>query len=284
MSILVFGKTGQLATELQRQATVTAFGRAEVDLGDPAAIRSAIESTRPEVVINAAAYTAVDKAEEEEALANRINSEAPGVMARTCAAAGIPFLHVSTDYVFEGSGTRPWHETDPVSPQNAYGRSKLAGEDAVRAAGGAHVILRTSWVFSAHGVNFVKTMLRLAETRDMLTVIDDQIGGPTPAADIARALLTVARAMTNGQRGGTYHFAGAPETSWAGFAQEIFKQAGKNVQVTPIPTTDYPRQPAQRPLNSRLDCSAIETDFGITAPDWRTGLAQVLAELKESKA
>lgn len=281
--ILVFGKSGQVATELQRQADVVALGRDEADLSDPAACAAVIFDKQPLVVINAAAYTAVDKAEEEEALATVINAETPGVMARVCAGLEVPFLHVSTDYVFEGSGEIAWKEDDPVAPPNAYGRSKLAGEQAVLAAGGNSAILRTSWVFSAHGNNFVKTMLRLAGTHDALNVVDDQIGGPTPAAQIAAALLKMAEAMRQGQQGGVYHFAGKPETSWAEFAEEIFRQADKDITVTGIPTSDYPT-PAKRPLNSRLDCSRIKRDFGIDAPDWKDGLAQVLSDLKVSTA
>ena len=272
--ILVFGKTGQVATELQRQADVVALGRDQADLSDPQACAQAILDSNARVVINAAAYTAVDKAEDEEALATVINGDAPGAMARACADKGIPFLHVSTDYVFAGDGEAPWVDTDPVAPPNAYGRSKLAGEQAVLAAGGNAAILRTSWVFSAHGNNFVKTMLRLAETRDALSVVNDQIGGPTPADKIAEALLTMAAAMQAGQRGGVYHFAGKPDTSWADFAEEIFAQAGKSVVVTGIPSADYPT-PATRPLNSRMDCSKLETDFGIKAPDWKAGVARV---------
>ena len=279
--ILVFGKTGQVATELQLQADVMAVGRDQADLSDPAACARVILESDASVVINEAAYTAVDRAEEEEALATVVNGEAPGVMARACAEKGIPFLHVSTDYVFAGDGVSPWVETDPVAPQNAYGRSKLAGEQAVLAAGGNSAILRTSWVYSSHGNNFVKTMLRLAETRDALSVVNDQIGGPTPADKIAEALLTMAEAVQNGQQGGVYHFAGKPDCSWADFATEIFKQAGKAVSVTGIPSTDYPT-PAKRPLNSRMDCSKLEADFGIIAPDWKAGVARVLEELKVS--
>ena len=276
--ILVFGKTGQVATELQRQADVTALGRDEADLSNPEACAAAIRDHVPSVVINAAAYTAVDKAEDDEALAHAINAEAPGMMARACTAQNIPFLHVSTDYVFEGSGEAPWRPTDPVAPQNAYGRTKLAGEKAVQAAGGNTSILRTSWVFSAHGNNFVKTMLRLSETRDHLTVVADQIGGPTPARAIAAALLTMAEAMKRGQGGGIYHLAGQPPTSWACFARETFDLAGCAVTVEDIPTSAYPT-PAARPLNSRLDCSSLTADFGITPPDWRAELKTVIAEL-----
>lgn len=226
MTILVFGQTGQVARELQAQADVLALGRDQADLSDPALCAEAIHRAKPDVVINAAAYTAVDRAEQEEALATVVNGESPGAMARTCADLGIPFLHVSTDYVFDGSGSEPWRESDPVAPQNAYGRSKLAGEEAVRAAGGAHAILRTSWVFSAHGANFVKTMLRLSETRDALNVVDDQIGGPTPADAIAAALLEMAAQMQASKAGGTYHFSGYPAVSWADFAREIFRKRG----------------------------------------------------------
>lgn len=276
--ILVFGKTGQVAVELQRQAEVVALGRDHADLSDPASCAAAIRAHQPKVVINAAAYTAVDKAEEDEALATVINGEAPAAMAKACADLGIPFLHISTDYVFDGSSEAAWTTGDAVSPLNAYGRSKLAGEQAIAAAGGNWAILRTSWVFSAHGANFVKTMLRLAETRDALSVVADQVGGPTPAAGIAEALLIMAKAMQSGQGGGMYHYAGTPDTSWAGFARETFSQAGRAVKVTDIATSDYPT-PAKRPLNSRLDCRDIETDFRVKQPDWRQGLADVLKEL-----
>ena len=246
-----------------------------------------IADLKPSVVINAAAYTAVDKAEEEEALAQTINAASPGAMAGACTHLDIPFLHVSTDYVFDGTGTQAWQETDPVSPQNAYGRTKLAGEQAVRSTGACHIILRTAWVFSAHGANFVETMLRLSETRDALRVVEDQIGGPTPAADIAATLLFLADHMRDGgmydgapsgATGGTYHYAGTPHTSWAGFARAIFDEAGRDVTVTGIPSSDYPT-PATRPLNSRLDCAKLAADFGIKPADWKAGLAAVLKDL-----
>jgi dTDP-4-dehydrorhamnose reductase len=282
MTLLVFGKTGQVATELQRQGDVTALGRAQADLSDPAACAAAILAANPSAVINAAAYTAVDRAEEEEVLATVINGESPGAMAHVCAGLGIPLVHISTDYVFDGRGETPWRPSDTPAPLGAYGRSKLAGEGAIRAAGCAHVILRTSWVFSAHGANFVKTMLRLSETRDALNVVADQIGGPTPASGIAAACLTLADALRNGQgsgqAGGTYHYAGQPPTSWKCFARETFVVAKRDVSVTGIPTSDYPT-PAQRPLNSRLDCSALETDFGIAPPDWRAALTETVNEL-----
>ncbi|GGE26418.1 dTDP-4-dehydrorhamnose reductase [Gemmobacter megaterium] len=283
MRVLVFGRTGQVATELARRAgpglDIVTLGRTETDLADPAACAAAIAATPCAAVINAAAYTAVDRAETEEALATTINAAAPGAMAQACADLGLPFLHVSTDYVFDGSGDAPWQPTDAVAPLNAYGRSKLAGEQAVRAAGGAHLILRTSWVYSAHGQNFVKTMLRLGAERPALRVVDDQWGGPTPAAAIADALLGAARALADGVTGGTYHFAGQPPTTWARFARETFRLAHVSCAVEGIATADYPT-PARRPLNSRLDCATLTADFGITPPDWQAGLAAVLQELR----
>lgn len=280
MKILVFGKTGQVATELQRQADVIALGRDQADLSDPAACVAAIEATAPDVVINAAAYTAVDQAEDEESLATVINGDAPTAMAQACAARSIPFIHISTDYVFEGGGNAAWTPEDATGPLGAYGRSKLLGEDGVRAADGAHVILRTSWVFSAHGNNFVKTMLRLAETRDALTVVGDQVGGPTAAADIAATCLKIAAQMTAGQgKSGTYHYSGAPDVSWADFAREIFAQGELDVAVEDIPASAYPTT-AMRPANSRMDCGTLETDFGIKRPDWRQSLTNVLNDLK----
>lgn len=285
MKILVFGQTGQVARELARLAgpdlTLETLGRADADLTDPEACAARIVATDADAVINAAAYTAVDKAEEEEALAYKVNAEAPGAMARAAAARGLPFLHVSTDYVFDGSGTRAWEEEDPVAPLGAYGRTKLAGEEAVRMAGGPHMILRTAWVFSAHGNNFVKTMLRVGRDRDQLTVVGDQHGGPTAARDIARALVTIARAWDAGSGvSGTFHFAGAPATTWHGFATEIFARTGwdKTPEVAAITTADWPT-PAARPANSVLSCAKLQQAYGIAQPDWRAGLEEVLEEL-----
>ncbi|MDQ2090052.1 dTDP-4-dehydrorhamnose reductase [Marimonas arenosa] len=285
MTLLVFGKTGQVATELSRRAPEAwLLGRDEADLADPRSCAAAIRAANPSAVINAAAYTAVDKAEEEEALANLINGDAPAEMAKTCAGLGIPFVHISTDYVFDGGGTAPWKPEDPTGPLGVYGRSKLKGEDGVRAAGGAYAILRTSWVFSAHGSNFVKTMLRLSETRDALSIVSDQIGGPTPAADIAAACTVIAEQLRElASRTGTFHFAGAPDVSWADFAAAIFEMAGRSVTVTGIPARDYPT-PAARPANSRMDCTSLEATFDIPRPDWRRGLRAVLSELDELKS
>ena len=281
--ILVFGKTGQVATELQRLSDVVAVGRDQTDLSDPVACADAIRTHAPRAVINAAAYTAVDKAEEEEALATLINGDASTAMAQACAELGIPLIHISTDYVFDGTGERSWQHDDPTAPQNAYGRSKLAGEIGIRNSGAVHAILRTSWVVSAHGANFVKTMLRLSDTRDALNVVADQIGGPTPARDIAAACLQIAEQLiADPSKSGTYHFSGAPDVSWADFARAIFDQTGKAVRVTPIPTTAYPT-PAIRPLNSRMDCGATQRAFGIQRPDWRDGLNTIVQELEGTK-
>ena len=281
MKILVFGRTGQVATELARAADVVALGRDVAPLDRAGSVARAIEDHAPDAIINAAAYTAVDRAEEEFDLASRINGAAPGEMARAAAARGVPLVHISTDYVFDGTDAAPWSPTGGASPVNAYGRTKLAGEEAIRAAGGPHAILRTAWVFSAHGQNFVKTMLALSQTREALQIVDDQIGGPTPADAIAAACLTIATALANEPGlSGTYHFSGAPEISWKGFAEAIFEKAGRRVTVGSIDTASYPR-PAPRPLNSRLDCSATEAAFGIARPDWRAGLDRVLAELGE---
>jgi dTDP-4-dehydrorhamnose reductase len=285
MSLLVFGKTGQVATELARRAPEAVFlGREEADLSQPEACAAAIAAHRPSAVINAAAYTAVDRAEEEITLAHVVNADAPGAMARACAADGIPLIHISTDYVFDGTGESPRAPTDPVAPQNAYGRSKLAGEEAIAQAGGAFAVLRTSWVFSAHGANFLKTMLRLSESRDTLSIVEDQIGGPTPAADIAEACLAMVGQMrADPGKTGIYHFSGAPDVSWKAFAETIFEMAGRKVEVHGIPTADYPT-PAVRPLNSRLDCALTETVFGISRPDWRQGVRSVLKDLGVSGA
>jgi dTDP-4-dehydrorhamnose reductase len=279
MSILVFGKTGQVARELGRFDGVTCLDRAAADLSDPAGCVAAIRAAQPAAVINAAAYTAVDKAEGDEALATIINGEAPGAMARACADQGLPFVTISTDYVFDGSGAAPWQPGDKTGPLGAYGRSKLAGEHRVTAAGGSFAILRTSWVVSAHGTNFVRTMLRLGATRDQLNIVADQIGAPTPARDIAAACITMAQQLAQDPaKAGIYHFAATPDVSWAGFAREIFAQAGLSCQVTDIPSSDYPT-PARRPLNSRLDCAALETVFGIARPEWRRGLSDILKDL-----
>lgn len=277
--ILVFGLTGQIATELRRQADVVALGREDADLTDPAACAAAIRTHRPSAVINAAAYTAVDKAEDDEATATLVNGAAPTAMARTCAELCIPFVHISTDYVFDGAGDAPFTTDHPTAPLGAYGRTKLSGEEGVRAAGGTYAILRTSWVFSAHGNNFLKTMLRLGVECDRLTIVADQIGGPTPASAIAAACLTIATQLQGDpSKSGIYHFSGAPDVSWADFAREIFKRAMLPCVVEDIPSSAYPT-PAKRPKSSRLDCTHLEV-FGLARPDWAAEINHFLEELE----
>lgn len=278
--ILVFGKTGQVASSLSRQKGVTAIGRDQADLSDPAACAAIIREAKPQAVINAAAYTAVDKAEEEEALAAVINGEAPGAMAAAAAELDVPFVHISTDYVFDGSGTAPWTPNQTTAPINAYGRSKLAGETAVAEAGGRFVILRTSWVFSGTGNNFAKTMLRLGQERDSLRIVDDQIGGPTYAPDIGQACMAAALKLgTNSDAAGIYHFTGHEDVSWADFARQIFLEAGISCQIDRIPTEEYPL-PAARPLNSRLDCTSTREVLDIQRPGWVSGLRTMLANMR----
>jgi dTDP-4-dehydrorhamnose reductase len=277
--ILVFGKTGQVARELALLPDVRCLGRDQADLSVPEACAEVIRTVRPEAVINAAAYTAVDKAEEEEALATIVNGNAPGMMAVACAELGIPFVQISTDYVFAGNGETAWKPDQVTGPLGAYGRSKLLGEEAVRASGATHAIMRTSWVVSAHGNNFVKTMLRLGAERDALSIVADQIGGPTAARDIASACHHMAEQLMDApHQSGTYHFSGAPDCSWADFARGIFALSGLSCVVTDIPSSQYPT-PAVRPLNSRLDCTTTKTTFGIERPDWRAGLIDILTEL-----
>lgn len=294
MKLLVTGTSGQLAQSLlaaglREGVNVTAVRRPQLDLAVPASIRHTIADARPEIVVNAAAYTAVDKAESEPDLAMRINGEGAGVVAETCARLGIPVIHLSTDYVFDGSKRSPYVETDATGPVSAYGRSKLAGERAVAGACPRHVILRTSWVHSQFGTNFVKTMLRLGASRSELGVVDDQIGCPTYAPHLADAILGVARRALANADGeapwGIYHAAGAGETTWCGFAREIFARGaamgGPRPTVKAITTADYPT-PAKRPANSRLDCAALERAFGVRLPDWRAGLDECLTRLLKS--
>jgi dTDP-4-dehydrorhamnose reductase len=292
LKLLVFGRTGQVATEILRLAgpglegtglEVTALGRDAADLADPEACAAAVRASDADAVINAAAYTAVDRAETEEHLAELVNGRAPGAMAAAAAARGLPFLHVSTDYVFDGAKEGAWVEDDPPAPLSVYGCSKLAGERAVAAAGGPHAILRTAWVHAGHGQNFVRTMLKVGASRPRLTVVDDQRGGPTAAADIAAALVAIAHAFAEARGvSGIFHFCGTPATTWFGFAREIFAQAGwmRIPEIVPIRTADWPT-PAVRPGNSVLDCGRIAAAYGIAQPDWRASLGPVLAELRD---
>jgi len=282
---LVFGASGQLATELARRGGLRCLSRAQADVSNPSAIAHAIAHNAPSCVINATAYTAVDKAESEEALALAINRDAPAIMARICAARGIPFLHVSTDYVFDGAKQGAWIETDPTGPLGAYGRSKLAGEQAVMAEGGQACILRTSWVYSPFGGNFVKTILRLAGEREHLRVVDDQIGCPTAAADLAQALLALAVKLPDSQSPadfGLFHFAGQGSTSWHGLTEAILAHLAAKGRKVPtleaIPTSAYPL-PAARPQNSVLDCAKIFKQHGLQARPWRDALTDCLDRL-----
>lgn len=295
LRILVFGRTGQVGVELLLRAAraghqVTALGRDSVDLAQPNRVPWAVTAAGPvDVVINGAAYTAVDRAESEPQQASTVNGESVAVLAEICARRGLPLVHLSTDYVFDGSKPSPYVEDDPTAPLNAYGRSKLLGETLLRERQPQHVILRTSWIYSAHGQNFVKTMLRLGAERDELKVVTDQLGAPTAACDIADVCLSVSESVVaQGASApwGTYHYTGEGETSWCGFAQAIFDLAGSwahtGARIVPIPTTEYPT-PAKRPLNSRLDCSKIARTFGIRGRPWREALAGVLQEISESE-
>ena len=287
LPILVLGRSGQVAQMLARRAAqenalVMLRGRGEIDLLDQAAIMGAIRDVGAATVINAAAYTAVDKAESEPEAAWRLNTQAPGVMAEACRACGVPLLHVSTDYVFDGSKTAPYLETDVTAPLGVYGQTKLAGEKAIQERYSRHIVLRTSWVFSDLGTNFVRTMLNLGRSRPLLKIVDDQVGGPTAAGDIAQALLTIARHVARrDDLWGIYNFAGAPEVTWCGFAREIFHQAGLTPVVEPIATREYPT-PAKRPANSILDCSRIAANFGLPQPDWRLALAEIVPILERN--
>ncbi|MEM9971743.1 MAG: dTDP-4-dehydrorhamnose reductase [Pseudomonadota bacterium] len=283
MKIALFGRSGQVATEVQRRApdgvTVDVIDRSMADFARPEMVFDAARALDADAAINAVAYTAVDKAESEPEIANTVNGASVAALLNGCAEVGVPLVHISTDYVFPGDGTAPWMPDATTSPLGAYGESKLLGEQAfTQLAAHPAAVLRTSWVFSAHCMNFAKTMLRLGKEKDSLTIVADQVGGPTPAADIADACLAIAAALSDGHSGGTYHFSGAPDVSWADFAREIFRQADLSCDVIDIPTTDYPT-PAKRPLNSRLNCNSLRQQFGIERPDWREGLAHVLKEL-----
>ena len=280
MKILLFGKTGQVAKELCNRPNVTAIGRDKADFTEPQKIIEIVKSTDADIIINAVAYTSVDLAEEEFELANIINGTTVKELAKVSASRNIPFLHISTDYVFKGDGNLNWKTSDQTNPQNSYGKSKLIGESGILEAGGPHVILRTSWVFSSHGNNFVKTMLRLASNNNELSIIKDQIGGPTCAKDIANALWKIASDFYAGNGiTGIYHFSGKPNSSWANFASEIFFQTHQDIKIKQILTKDFLTK-AKRPLNSRLDCSSLRIDYGIKQPEWKKGLTNVLANLK----
>ena len=299
--VLVTGGAGQLGHELLSLLAgrcgltavdvVTAPGVITLDLADDDAVSSLVRDIQPAVIINAAAYTAVDRAETEIDLARAVNAAAPELLAALAAESGSLLIHYSTDYVFDGSGNQPRCEDEPTAPLNVYGQTKWEGEEAVRQAGCAHLIFRTSWVFSHHGHNFVKTMLKLGSERPELDIVDDQLGAPTSAAMLADKTLHVLAGLTAddpvsslADKGGTYHLTCSGETSWHGFAEEIFSQArglGWPLQVQEvrgIPTSSYPT-PAQRPLNSRLDCSRFCEQFATTLPSWQDCLRDTLRRL-----
>lgn len=293
MKVLVIGREGQLARSLvdaakQAGVEVVAVGRPEIDLAMPSTIGGAISQHAPGLVINVAAYTAVDQAEKEPALAFAINADGAGHVARACAAADVPLMHISTDYVFDGSKTSAYVEDDAVSPLGVYGSSKLEGERQVAAAHARHVIVRTAWVVSPFGHNFVKTMLRLAQSRPEISVVGDQIGCPTYAPHLASALLAVAQQIGRRDRAaapwGVYHATGTGEATWFDLAQEVFAQSrrhgGAAASVKPITTAEYPT-PARRPANSRLDCGKLARTFDVRLPDWRDGIAECVAVLSE---
>ena len=273
--MLVFGATGQVGSALRAFPGVMALTRRDADLLHPEACYKAICARRPATVINASAYTAVDRAEQEEDQAWIINADSPAAMARACRELEIPLLHISTDYVFDGTGAAPLTEAATPAPINAYGRTKLLGEQAIQSSGCQYAILRTSWVFAPQGTNFARTMLRLSEGQKELKVVNDQVGGPTPAGALAQTLITMAQQLQDGAAGGLYHYAGEPWVSWHDFAQEIFRQAHREVSLIAVGSDSFP-SPAKRPLNTRLDCSRIEADFGIRRPDWKAALGNVI--------
>lgn len=285
MTTLVLGSTGQLATHLRELWPHAAFwSRADADLSSPGTLRGKIEAASPSAIVIAAAYTAVDKAESEPELAWRVNAEAPAEIARAAAALDVPLVHVSTDYVFDGTKPEPYVETDAVAPLNVYGRSKLGGELAVAAIAKRHWVLRTSWVFSEHGQNFVKTMLRLGRERDRLSVVADQIGRPTYAGDLARVIDVLLAGTQKAVPYGLHHVGGGPVTTWHGFATAIFGRACElgllsgSPQVQAIPTSEYPT-PARRPLSSVLQPGASLAAALPQQPDWTAGLSTSLHAL-----
>jgi dTDP-4-dehydrorhamnose reductase len=285
--ILITGCNGQLGSELRSllpESDVYAVDLPDIDITDPASIARVFAKAQPRALINAAAYTAVDKAESDEALAYAVNAEGAGLLARACADADIPLIHISTDFVFDGESREPLTENAPIGPLGVYGASKAAGETAVREATPNHVIIRTAWLYSSFGQNFVKTMLRLARERDTLGVIDDQIGSPTYARDLAQTILHVIQQAADGNPArGSYHFANAGHTSWHGFACHAIDWARPQGdvlvdQVNAIPTSAYPT-PAKRPAWSVMDCSKIGRDFGITPRPWQDALDDMLSRL-----
>ena len=299
MKILLFGKNGQLGWELQRSLAplgqVVALGSRDThlpaDFLEPERLVDTVRQVQPDVIVNAAAYTAVDRAESERDAAHRVNTQAPGVLAQAAQACGAWMVHFSTDYVFDGSGHRPWREADPTGPLNVYGATKLEGEQRVVQACSRHLVLRTSWVYAARGGNFARTMLRLAQERDHLSVVDDQFGAPTGAdllADVTAHALRAA--MARPALAGLYHVVAGGETSWHGYARHVLAAAqarGIALRATPdrvdaVPTSAFPT-PARRPPNSRLDTQAFTSAFGLVLPDWRQGVDRMLTEVLQGQ-
>ena len=295
MNILLLGKGGQVGWELQRslsvlgQVTALDFDSQELcgDFANPEGVRDTVRQLRPQVIVNAAAHTAVDKAESEPEFARLLNSTTPGLVAEEAARLGAWLVHYSTDYVFDGSGTRPWVETDTPAPLSVYGATKLEGEQRIQQSGCQHLILRTSWVYAARGGNFAKTMLRLGQERERLTVIDDQWGAPTGADLLADVTAHAIRHLQHRpQDGGLYHCVAAGETTWHSYAKFVLEHASKAQQaikiiakeVAPVPTSAFPT-PATRPHNSRLATAKLQTTFGLQLPHWQTGVARMLAEI-----
>jgi dTDP-4-dehydrorhamnose reductase len=294
MRILLTGTSGQVGRALrpllEGENDLLTPGRADFDLANPAVLAAALDGLKPELIINPAAYTAVDRAEDEADLAFRVNAEAPSVIARWTARHHVPLVHFSTDYIFDGSGDRPWREDGPTGPLSVYGASKLAGEQAIAEAGCPHLIVRTSWVYAAKGTNFLRTIARLAGERKELRIVADQIGAPTSARVIAQAVVAILRAETASladgfaRSGGVVNVACAGQTSWQGFASAIvagLRSRGVKLEVesvAPIKTSDYPTK-AKRPGNSRLDLSRLEDVFGVVTPSWNEALAVELDEL-----
>ncbi|WP_188008909.1 dTDP-4-dehydrorhamnose reductase [Grimontia hollisae] len=290
MKVLITGSSGQVGRCLVEQLTemkeakFLALDRKALDITDESAVNKIVSSFLPDVIINSAAYTAVDRAEEEVELTYAINRDGPANLAKAADKVGAAILHISTDYVFAGNKHGEYIETDDTAPQSVYGKSKLAGEHAVAKACKRHIILRTAWVFSEHGSNFVKTMLHVAETRDSLGIVADQFGGPTYAGDIAKALISIARSITSNNKicFGIYHFSGLPHVSWYEFSKKIFDEAmqqgvlNKTIKVNSISTLDYPT-PAKRPENSKLNNKKIQTQFGIEPSDWQSALKNLKA-------
>ena len=287
MTILILGKSGQMGRALASLLGDKAYsaGRDEADFTSPASFTPLIERVNPTAIINAVAYTTVDKAEGEEALAYQVNAEAPAALARLAKVRGIPLVHYSTDYVFDGSGLRPFQESDISTPLNAYGRSKRAGEEAIEALGGAYLIFRTSWVFDGTGKNFLTTMLQLGAERTEVSVVADQVGAPSYAPHLAAATMEALICATHLDAfpSGIYHMCNAGETSWHGFATAIFEEARKsglhlNIKTCrPIPSSEYPT-PAIRPLNSRLNCGKLADVLDVTLPDWREGVRAAVGQ------